>query len=120
MAKFYGKVGYAAQSVETDPGIYEDQIIERWYLGDVVRNTRRLVEGSEVNSDLTVDNSISILADPYALDHFHALRYVEWAGVLWVISSVDVQRPRLVLRLGGVYNGPRPADGSPGETSPDS
>lgn len=120
MAKFYGIVGYAAQSVETEPGLYEDQIVERRYIGDVVRNTRRLVEGSEVNNDLTVETSISILADPYALDHFHTMKYVEWSGARWIVSSVNPQRPRLILRLGGVYNGPRPAAGSSAETSPDS
>ena len=82
-----------------------DHITEIQYYGDVVRNTRRLQEGMSVNDDLSVSNSISIVADAYASEHFFAIRYVRWAGSLWKVSDVEVQRPRLLLRLGGVYNG---------------
>jgi len=107
MAKFYGEVGYG-ESVETAPGsgVWEDQITEFQYYGDVIRDTRRLREGEYLNDDLSVGNSISIVADAYASEHFHAIRYVKWAGTLWKISEVEVQSPRLLLRLGGVYNGP--------------
>lgn len=105
MARFYGKVGYG-ETVNLGNGIYEDQIIERQYYGDVIRNTRDLVNAEKVNDNLAVGNSISIVADPYANDHFFAIRYVEWAGTLWKVSNVEVQSPRLLLRLGGVYNGP--------------
>lgn len=105
MAKFHGKVGYGT-SVETTPGVYEDQIEERDYYGDVIRNSRQLREGEKINSDVSVGNSISIVADAYANGHIFAIRYVEWAGARWVVSDVDVQHPRLILRLGEVYNGP--------------
>ena len=108
MARFYGRVGYG-ESVESAPGVWEDEITERSYYGDVFRNARNLREGENLNMDLSVQNSISIVADAYANDHFFAIRYVEWAGVLWTISSVEVQSPRLLLRLGEVYNGPTPA-----------
>jgi len=108
MAKFYGKVGYGA-SVETAPhsGVWKDVITEVHYYGDIVRNTRQLASGEKVNDDLTVNNSISIVADAYAFENFFAMRYVEWNGSLWVVSTVEVQRPRLLLTLGGVYNGPK-------------
>lgn len=105
MARFYGKVGYG-QTVEKAPGVWEDNITEIQYYGDVIRNSRRLTEGESVNDNLTVGNSISIVADEYANNHFFAIRYVEWAGTLWKVTNVDVQRPRLVLRLGEPYNGP--------------
>jgi hypothetical protein len=108
MARFSGRIGYG-ESVETAPGVWEDEIIERSYYGDVFRNARNLREGENLNFDLSVQNSISIVADAYANDHFFAIRYVEWAGTLWTISSVEVQSPRLLLRLGEVYNGPTPA-----------
>jgi len=108
MAKFYGKIGYAGESVETSPGIWEDNIVELVYSGDIIRNTRRLQEGQQLNDDLTVGNSISIVADAYANEHFFAIRYVEWSGALWSVKEVEVQSPRLLLRLGGVYNGPTP------------
>lgn len=112
MAKFYGKVGYAPASVETAPGVWTEPIVEVAYFGDVVRNTRKLLAGESVNDDLSVNNLISILADAYANEHFFAIRYVEWMGSLWTVTDVEVQRPRLLLRLGGVYNGPTP--GPPG------
>lgn len=105
MAKFYGKVGYG-ESVENAPGVWVDDIVERSYFGDVVRNTRKLTEGESVNSDISVNNSIEIVADAYANEHFFAMRYIEWQGARWIISDVEVRRPRLLLRLGGVYNGP--------------
>lgn len=108
MAKFYGKVGYG-ENTETVPGVWVDTIVEYSYYGDVVRNTRQLTDGENLNKNLTVGNSISIMADAYALEHFFAIRYVEWAGVLWTVSDVEVQTPRLLLRLGEVYNGPTSA-----------
>ena len=105
MARFFGRVGYGF-TVEKTPGVWVDEIIEYSYYGDVIRNARNLREGENLNFDLSVQNSISIVADAYANDHFFAIRYVEWAGVLWTVTSVEVQSPRLILRLGEVYNGP--------------
>lgn len=107
MAKFFGKVGYG-ESVESPvgSGVWVDEIVEYEYYGDVVRNTRRLQSGEFLNDDISVGNSISIVADAYANEHFFAIRYIQWAGVLWTVESVEVQSPRLLLRLGGVYNGP--------------
>ena len=107
MAKFYGEIGYG-EPVETAPGVWVDQITERSYFGDVIRNTRKLQSGEHLNDDLSVSNSISIVADAYANNHFFAIRYIKWAGALWTVSDVEVQSPRLLLRLGGVYNGPTP------------
>lgn len=106
MAKFYGKIGYGVP-VETVPGVWEDVIIERNYYGDVLRNTRALQEGDKINNDISVGNSISIVADAYAHEHFFAMKYIFWAGAYWTVSNVEVQRPRLILQLGGVYNGPK-------------
>lgn len=112
MAKFYGEIGYG-ESVEKAPGVYVDEIVEYHYYGDVIRNTRKLTEGQSVNNDLTVNNSISIVADAYANEHFFAIRYIRWMGSLWTVSDVEVQAPRLLLRLGGVYNGPVAAPSTP-------
>ena len=108
MARYFGRIGYG-ESVETAPGVWTDQIVERSYYGDVVRNARNLRDGEHLNFDLSVQNSISIVADAYANEHFFAIRYVEWAGVLWTVSEVEVESPRLILRLGEVYNGPKAA-----------
>lgn len=108
MAKFFGKVGYGV-SEETAPGVWSDVITEVQYYGDILRNTRQESNGAKINDDLTVSNSISIVADPFAVQNFFAIRYVEWMGSLWNVSDVEVQIPRLLLRLGGVYNGPKPS-----------
>jgi hypothetical protein len=107
MAKFYGEIGYG-ETVEKSRGVFEEQITERKYYGDLLRNARQLREGDKINNDLTVNNSISIIADAYANEHFFAILYVKWAGAYWLVTEVEVNRPRLTLRLGGVYNGPRP------------
>lgn len=105
MAKFFGHVGYA-NPVEVAPGVWDDEIIERQYYGDVTKMVRRLEGGESVNDNLNISNTISIVADAYALNHFFAMRYVEWSGAFWKVSSVDAQPPRLILSIGGVYNGP--------------
>ena len=104
MAKFYGKIGYA-NTVETKPGVYEEQIVERSYYGDLIRNTRRLQSADQVNDDINISNEISIVADPYATNNFHTMRYAVFMGTKWKISNVEVSYPRLILTLGGVYNG---------------
>lgn len=103
MAKFYGPIGYAVTE-ETTPGVWEDRISERMYFGELVRNTRRLQTADKLNDNINVSNEISILADPFAYQNFHTMRYVEFMGAKWKISSVEVQYPRLILTVGGVYN----------------
>lgn len=117
MARFYGEVGYG-NSVETlsDPedenspgsGNWVDEIIEFPYQGDVIRNTRQLQNNDKLNDDITVSNSISILTDQYAIEHYYKIKYVRWEGVLWTVTNVEVRSPRLILSLGSVYNGPTP------------
>jgi len=106
MAKFFGKIGYGVTE-ETAPGVWTDVIVEKHYMGDVIRNARQLTPTEHLNDDISVNNSISIVADAYLSENFFAIRYVEWMGALWVVENVDAQSPRLILRLGGVYNGPK-------------
>jgi hypothetical protein len=109
MNRFYGEIGYA-QTVENPPGsgVYVDQITEIAYFGDVIRNTRQLEPGDGLNNDISVSNSISVVADEYAVQHFLNIRYIRWVGVLWTVTTVEVRAPRLILSLGSVYNGPTP------------
>lgn len=104
MAKFYGEIGYA-ETVETKPGVWTEQITARMYSGDILRNFSNIQATSTLNDNINVANEISILADPYAYQNFHAMRYVEFMGTKWKIKSVDVRYPRLILTIGGVYNG---------------
>lgn len=107
--RFFGKVGYC-ESVEGSgerAGIMEDIVTEREYYGDVLSNNRRYDAQTEsVLDNLNVSNRISIVADAYAYEHFFQMKYIEWMDCKWKVTSVEVQRPRLILQVGGVYNGP--------------
>ena len=104
MAKFYGKIGFA-KPTETNLGVWEDVIVERSYSGDLGRNTFRLQSSENLNDNINISNEISIIADPYANENFHSMRYVEFMGARWKINNVEVKYPRLILSVGGVYNG---------------
>lgn len=105
MAKWFGKVGYS-ETVETVPGVWTSQVTVHEYYGDVIRNNTRWTGNSEsTNDDLTVTSQISIVADPFAIEKFHSMKWIEFMGTRWKITTVEPQFPRLLLSLGGVYNG---------------
>lgn len=104
MAKWCGKIGYAV-TAETEPGIWEEILTEREYFGELVRNTKRVLQSSDtVNDNVNIVNGISIISDPFANDNFCNIRYAEFMGTKWKVTDVEVQYPRLILTLGGVYN----------------
>lgn len=107
MARFYGPIGFVEQ-VENPvgSGIWVDNPIEKNYRGEVSRNTKRWDDGNQLNKNLNISNTISIVADPYVSDHLSQIRYVKWLNNYWEINSIDVEFPRLILSIGGVYNGP--------------
>lgn len=104
MAKYYGAIGYA-ETVETTPGVWVERITERQYFGDLTRNSRSLQSAEQLNDNINVANEISIVADPFAYQNFHKMRYVEFMGTKWKINTVEVKYPRLILSTGGLYNG---------------
>lgn len=105
MARWFGKVGYS-ETVETSPGVWAPQITECEYYGDVNRNNTKWSGNSEsTNDDLTVNVQISIVADPFAIEHFHSIKWIDYMGAKWKITNVEPQPPRLILTLGGVWNG---------------
>lgn len=105
MARFCGTVGFIG-TMETRRGVYDKVVTEeREYRGDVIRNARRNEGGINVNDKMVLNNSISVLADDYIYDHLGSIAYVKWMGALWTVTNVEVQRPRLLLTIGGVYHG---------------
>lgn len=102
--KFSGIVGFWGEEVEVSPGVWRPEIVERKYVGDLIRNYRSLQEQNKQNPNLTVNNQISILSDLYARQNWHSIRYVIWNGVKWGVDSVELNYPRLMLSLGGVCN----------------
>ena len=110
MAKWFGKVGYIV-TTETAPGVWMDQYVEREYYGDMTRNHKRFENSQTLNDNITLQNEISIVCDPYALQNFQYIRYVEVMDAFWRVTAVDVQYPRLVLSVGDVYSGQTSATG---------
>lgn len=104
MSRFYGKVGYVTQE-EISPGIWDDVTVEKNYKGDILQNTRRWDATEEKNDNLIISNQISIIADPFSYENFSTIKYVYLSGVRWKVNSIEIQRPRLILSLGEVYNG---------------
>ena len=107
MARFAGQVGYAVTQ-ETAPGVHRESIVERQYKGDVVQDLRKLQSDDNLNGKLILQNHITIVADKFAFENYYNIRYVMWDGVRWEANYVEVKRPRLIIRFGGVYNGPTP------------
>lgn len=103
MAKWSGKIGFSNQ-VEVEPGIWEEQVLEKLFYGDFYKNAKRPESSSEVNSPITISNQISFIADAYANENFHKILYATYMGVKWRINSVEVQYPRLIIELGGEYH----------------
>lgn len=106
MAKYYGMIGYA-ETIEDPVGssVWVEKITEYPYYGDIIRTSRRIDYPNKVNGDVTISNEISIVSDPYANEHFQNIRYATYGGTKWVVATVEIQYPRLVLSLGGIYNG---------------
>lgn len=105
MAKYYGKIGFA-EPKEVSPGVWKDEVIEREYTGDILRNTGSwAVSSNGTNDNININNQISILTDPYAMENTHIMKYVEFMGHKWKITTFELRYPRLILTVGGVYNG---------------
>lgn len=105
MAKFHGIVGFAIYE-EKAPDVFKEVTVERQYSGDVLRKNNRYVAGQSINDNLVINNQISIIADPFINQHFPSIRYVNWKGANWKVTSADDSNPpRIILTLGDVYNG---------------
>lgn len=112
MTKYYGRIGFS-ETEQTSPGVWTQKIVSRYYKGDVLRRSIRFENGDRMNDNLNISNTLSIVADPYFYEHLGMARFVEWMGSLWEIESIEIQRPRLNLTIGGVYNGPDEEDTIP-------
>ena len=104
MARYYGTIGFSKGSQEVSPGVWENQTVERQIYGDFIKNIKRTENSGNVNDNVNVNNQISFLADPYAIENFQFIKYATYYGCKWSVTSVEVDYPRLILNLGGVYN----------------
>lgn len=108
MTRFFDKVGYGIPTTIVD-GVWSDSIVERSYYGDILDTLASNEESDKVNDDIRLQQRVSIVADAFAIENFSRIKYVSWMGSLWMVISIKVERPRLLLSLGGIYNGPRAA-----------
>lgn len=107
MAKFHGVVGYASQ-IETSPGVFTDYIVEKEYRGDIFKKVRKQEGDDRINKNLVLQNTISIIANLFAYQNIPHIRYVEWLDTRWEVTNAVVERPRIILSIGEVYNGEGP------------
>ena len=104
MDRFCGKIGFIS-SEESEPGVWTDKVIEREYRGEIKRNVRKWNSTEYLNDDVNISNSISIVADSYVYDNLYAMKYIHFSGALWKINDIEIQSPRIILSIGGLYNG---------------
>lgn len=102
--KYCGKIGFA-RTVETVPGVWEEQIEEKEYFGEVIKNTRNSSNSQYLNDNFTISNQFRIVSDPYSFREFPNIRYIEFMGVKWKVASADIDHPGILLTVGGIYNG---------------
>lgn len=111
MAKCYVEIGFVTTEETIDEnsnegtGIWVEKVTPKNYYADIIKNSRMLTSDNKVNSDLMLNNTFSIIADPYLMNNFFAIRYIKFNGNKWEVSGVEVQYPRLLLSIGGLYNG---------------
>ena len=116
MPKLYTTIGFAPRFTLTAPGVWEEEVVTKNYYGELIRNTRRLENTGQVNDNVNINNRISIVADPYARENFHTMRWIQFMGSKWKISEVEVEYPRLILSIGGLYNENEDTDGTSGSS----
>lgn len=104
MARFHGSLGFA-KTEETAPGVWSEVVTEHAYQGDILRNYQRWQSSENLNENITISNRISLIADAFAYDNLEYIRYILWEGTKWKVKAIEIQRPRLILDVGGVYNG---------------
>ena len=106
MSKFHGQIGFAVTS-ETSPGVYTESITEREYLGEIIKNTRRIQNGVGINDNIVISNQVSVISDEYINNFIGSIRYVKFgpSDTKWKVDSIDPGYPRITLTLGGLYNG---------------
>ena len=103
MAKYYGMIGYSLRQ-ETRPGVWKEEIVEKPFCGEDVNTRSKWQTSSHLNDNIDISKQLSIVADPFAISNFYNIRYITYLGCKWKVTAVEIQRPRLILTVGGVYN----------------
>lgn len=104
MARFSGVVGFYTGQEEVRPGIFQEAYEEHRLRGDTLRSGYNQSENQTKYDTLRLNNRVSLLGDTYSFNNINAIRYVTINGQSWKVSSVEIQRPRLILEIGEVWN----------------
>lgn len=108
MSKWFGKIGFTLPVREIEPGVWDSPVEEHEYYGDVTSNRWKRQSSGEINDNLNLANVLSILADPFAFENHSYVAYVDILGTKWKVTDVELQYPRMILSIGGVWNGNSP------------
>lgn len=105
MDKFSGTLGFAITE-ETRPGVWKDVITEKAAYGDILRYSRRNSPSEHLNDNINISNQISIVANTFITNNYQNLKYVKFknAETKWKVTDIELQFPRILLTVGGVYN----------------
>ena len=104
MTRCSGIIGYAL-AVETQPGVWEESITDKPYFGEVVRDNRKVVDQTQINNSINISNNISVVSNKFMLENMAFMRYITFMKSKWNITSVDIKPPRIIITMGGLYNG---------------
>jgi len=109
MAKYSGLVGYITQE-ESSPGVWSSVENPKLMKGDIIRQSSSFqsdgrTSSSKVNDDITLNHRVSLLGDAYAFSNYYTIKWIALDGLKWQVSSVEIQRPRIIVTLGGLWNG---------------
>lgn len=104
--KYSGLAGFNEKDIEVRPGVLQNQIKERRIKGNVLNYGHYNSDTpNSMQQDVSIRNRLSIIMDPYIKKNFNNILYVTFMNVRWSISSLTINGNRVILDLGGVYNG---------------
>lgn len=104
MARFSGLVGYVIQQ-ETTPGVWTPVENPRKMKGDIIRQSSTNSSSGNLNDDVTLNHRISLIGDAYAFDNYFNIKWVKIDTMKWKVVNIEIERPRIIVSLGGVWNG---------------
>lgn len=103
MAKLGTTIGFAI-SQEKSSGVFIEAIEERYYVGEIFKNTMSSYSNQSVNPNLSLSNKFSMLVDSFSKDNHQKIRYAVFWGSKWKVTNIEIEGKRLILTIGGKYN----------------